>query len=53
LTVNDIRRLLNALIIQPAHYLGHRLHWSLWRRHHQHQARQAHHKRRLTLELQA
>jgi len=51
LTVSEIRRLFNTLIIQPARDLAHRLHWSNWRRRHQHQTRQAHYKRRLNLEL--
>jgi SRSO17 transposase len=52
LTVNEIRRLINALIIQPIHDLNHRLNWSHWRRRHQARARRAHYARRLTLELQ-
>jgi SRSO17 transposase len=53
LTVNEIRRLINTLIIQPIHDLHHRLHWSGWRRQHQDRARRAHYERRLTLELQS
>ena len=52
LTVNEIRRLINLLIILPARDLAHRLRWSLWRRRHQAQARRAHYQRRLNLELQ-
>jgi len=52
LTVNETRRLINTLIIEPARDLNHRLHWSGWRRQHQARARRAHHERRLTLELQ-
>jgi hypothetical protein len=52
LTVNEIRRLINALIIQPIHDLDHRLRWSDWRRQHQARARRAHHARRLSLEIQ-
>ena len=52
LTVNEIRRLINTLLIQPAHTLAHRLHWSTWRRRHQAQARRAHYTRRLALEFQ-
>ena len=52
LTVNEIRRLINTLIIAPVRDLIHRLHWSGWRRRHQARARRAHHQRRLNLELQ-
>lgn len=52
LTVNEIRRLINTLIIQPIRDLTHHLHWSAWRRRHQARARQAHYTRRLNLELQ-
>jgi SRSO17 transposase len=52
LTVNEIRRLINAMIIRPVRGLVHRLRWSTWRRRHQARARRAHYKRRLNLELQ-
>ncbi|SCF27072.1 hypothetical protein GA0070564_1051, partial [Micromonospora mirobrigensis] len=52
LTVNEIRRLINACIIHPISDLAHRLHWSGWRRRHQARARRAHYTRRLNLELQ-
>lgn len=52
LTVNEIRRLINALIITPIHGIAHRLRWSQWRRRHQAQARRAHYARRLDIELQ-
>jgi SRSO17 transposase len=52
LTVNEIRRLINTLIIRPIRDLIHRLHWSHWRRQHQARARRSHHKRRLDLEPQ-
>jgi SRSO17 transposase len=52
LTVNEVRRLINTLIIQPIRDLAHRLRWSHWRRRHQAQARRSHYKRRLNLELQ-
>ncbi|PWU45932.1 IS701 family transposase [Micromonospora sp. S4605] len=52
LTVNEIRRLINACIIRPISDLTHRLHWSGWRRRHQAQARRSHYTRRLNLELQ-
>lgn len=47
LTTSEIRRLLNAMITKPVHSLGHLLHWSNWRRHHQASARRAHCRRRL------
>nr|WP_165823191.1 IS701 family transposase [Micromonospora globispora] len=52
LTVNEVRRLINTLIIQPIRDFAHRLHWSQWRRRHQARARQSHYTRRLKLELQ-
>ena len=52
LTVNEIRRLINVLLIRPARSIAHRLRWSNWRRRHQARARRAHYARRLTLELQ-
>ncbi|GAA1535742.1 hypothetical protein GCM10009827_062600 [Dactylosporangium maewongense] len=52
LTVNEIRRLLNTLVIQPIRDRAHRLRWSQWRRRHQARARRAHYARRLSLELQ-
>ncbi|WP_026270051.1 hypothetical protein [Salinispora arenicola] len=52
LTVNEIRRLINACIIRPINDLTHRLHWSGWRRRHQARARRAHYTRRLNLEPQ-
>jgi SRSO17 transposase len=52
LTVNEIRRLVNAFIIEPVHDLIHRLRWSGWRRQHQARAKRAHYVRRLNLELQ-
>jgi hypothetical protein len=39
LTRNEIAHLLATIIIQPAHDSAHRLHWSRWRRRHQHRAR--------------
>ena len=47
LTIPEIRRLLNVLLVKPVHDLAHLLHWSNWRRHHQAAARQAHYRRRL------
>ncbi|GGM68162.1 transposase [Micromonospora sonchi] len=52
LTVNEIRRLINACIIRPINDLTHRLRWSHWRRRHQARARQSHYTHRLNLELQ-
>jgi SRSO17 transposase len=52
LTVNEIRRLINVLLVRPTRSIAHRLHWSNWRRRHQARARRAHYARRLTLELQ-
>jgi hypothetical protein len=45
LTRNEIADLAAALIIQPARDTGHRLRWSIWRRHHQHTARTSHYRR--------
>jgi SRSO17 transposase len=53
LTVNELRRLINTLVIRPIHDLTHRLHWSQWRRRHQTRARRSHYQRRLTRELLA
>jgi SRSO17 transposase len=52
LTVNEIRHLINVLIINPIGGLAHRLRWSTWRRRHQARARRAHYTRRLNLESQ-
>jgi len=48
LTTNEIRHLINALIITPAHRLIHYLDWSHWRRAHQALARRLHYRRRST-----
>jgi hypothetical protein len=45
LTRNKIARLAAALIIRPARDTGHLLHWSAWRRRHQHTARACHYQR--------
>ena len=45
LTRNEIARLLTALITWPARDACHRLHWSTWRRRHQHRARTCHYQR--------
>jgi SRSO17 transposase len=52
LTINEIRRLINVLLIQATRSVAHRLRWSRWRRRHQARARRAHYTRRLNLELQ-
>jgi hypothetical protein len=52
MTVNEIRRLINAFLIHPIRNLAHRLHWSGWRRRHQARAKQSHYKRRLNPALQ-
>ena len=51
LTVAEVRRLFTVLVIRPARDTAHRLHRSLWRRHHQATARRSHYKRRLAAEL--
>ena len=45
LTCNEIRRLLTALVIEPARALACPQAWSHWRRRHQHQARTSHYRR--------
>ncbi|GAA2602770.1 IS701 family transposase [Winogradskya consettensis] len=52
LTVNEIRRLINVLLIRPTHSIAYSLRWSTWRRRHQARAKRAHYARRLNLELQ-
>ena len=52
LTVNEIRRLINVLLIWPTRSIAYRLRWSNWRRRHQARAKRAHYARRLNLELQ-
>ena len=49
LTCNEIHRLFNTFIVEPIRDLRHRLHWSLWRRRHQHRARTSHYHRRQAL----
>ena len=48
LTRNEISHLFAAAILQPVRTLGHRLHWSRWRRRHQHRARTHHYQRQAT-----
>jgi SRSO17 transposase len=49
LTIAEIRRLLNALVMTPARDLTRTLRWSLWRRKVQARARRSHYQRRLAL----
>lgn len=46
ITVNEQRRLVDALILRPHRSLERLLHWSAWRRRHQARARQCHYRRR-------
>ncbi|MDT5131565.1 MAG: hypothetical protein QOE41_876 [Mycobacterium sp.] len=46
LTVNEFRRLFDALLLTAKHTLASLLAWSRWRRRHQYRARQSHHQRR-------
>jgi SRSO17 transposase len=46
LTVPEIRRLFSKLIANTIHTIEHWLHWSTWRRRHQHRARTSHYRRR-------
>ena len=46
LTVNEFRRLFDALLLATHHTVATLLAWSRWRRRHQYRARQCHYKRR-------
>jgi SRSO17 transposase len=46
LTVNEFRRLFDALLLATHHTLESLLAWSRWRRRHQYRARQSHYRRR-------
>jgi SRSO17 transposase len=46
LTVNEFRRLFDALLLHVRHPLTNLLAWSRWRRRHQHRARECHYRRR-------
>ena len=46
LTVNEFRRLFDALLLHTNHTLATLLAWSKWRRQHQYRARQSHYRRR-------
>jgi hypothetical protein len=47
LTRNEIAHLLSGILIQPASDASHRMHWSHWRRRHQHRARTSHYRRQI------
>ena len=47
LTVNEFRRLFDALLLTTRHTITSLLAWSRWRRQHQYRARQSHYRRRL------
>ena len=46
LTVNEFRRLFDALLLTAKHTIDSLLHWSTWRRKHQARARECHYRRR-------
>jgi len=46
LTVNEFRRLFDALLLTTNHTVTSLLAWSHWRRRHQHRARESHYRRR-------
>jgi hypothetical protein len=46
LTVNEFRRLFDALLLAAKHTLTTLLRWSTWRRRPQHRAQQSHYRRR-------
>jgi SRSO17 transposase len=46
LTVNEFRRLFDALLLVTRHTITSLLAWSRWRRQHQHRARKSHYRRR-------
>jgi hypothetical protein len=46
LTVNEVRRLFDALLLAAHHSLATALAWSTWRRRHQARARQCHYRQR-------
>ena len=45
LTVNEFRRLFDALLLRPLHTVADILAWSTWRRKHQARARACHHRK--------
>ena len=46
LTVNEFRRLFDALLLAARHTITTLLRWSAWRRRHQHRSRESHYRRR-------
>ena len=46
LTVNELRRLFDTIVLTTAHTIARLLHWSTWRRRHQARARECHYRRR-------
>ncbi len=46
LTVNEFRRLFDAIVLGSTHTIASLLHWSTWRRRHQARARDSHYRRR-------
>ncbi|HEY5842192.1 MAG TPA: hypothetical protein VIU87_12110 [Mycobacterium sp.] len=46
LTVNEFRRLFDAILLTTRHTVASLLHWSTWRRRHQQRARESHYRRR-------
>jgi hypothetical protein len=52
LTLAEIRRLLNTLVIHIRQTVNEALDWSLWRRHHQATAKQSHYQRQQALRTQ-
>jgi hypothetical protein len=50
LTRNEIAHLLATLIIGSVHGPDYRLHWSRWRRRHQHRAQTCHYQRQAAME---
>ncbi len=47
---NEISHLYTAVLLRPLQTLEQRLHWSAWRRHHQHRARSSHYRRQAALQ---
>jgi hypothetical protein len=50
LTCNEVQHLFATLVITPITDIAYRLRFSVWRRRHQHRARQAHYQRQSTRE---
>jgi SRSO17 transposase len=49
-TCKEVHHLFNTLIVKPISNHRHRLHWSTWRRQHQHRAKTSHYQRRTAAE---